>query len=168
MSGFSLPQYIRFMQNSFNIQLKALLYQRCREFLDQRISVIQKRIEAIQESRSNETKSSAGDKHEVGRSMMQLEEEKLFYQLAEVKKVGERLESIPKEEKSNTIVGPGCLVQTNYGKYFLAIGIGKYSYQNDLYYIISLEAPIAKAMYGKRAGDKFVFNQKSFEIMTIL
>ena len=58
-----------------SVEIKRELYHKCTEYIDQRIESIQKKLDDVAESRSNETKSSAGDKHETGRTMMQLEEQ---------------------------------------------------------------------------------------------
>ena len=70
------------MKNSQEI--KRQLYSQCVDFVEERLSNIQNQIRAIQESLTSETKSSAGDKHETGRAMLQLEREKAGQQLAEV------------------------------------------------------------------------------------
>ncbi len=44
--------------------------------LNKRISTIERRLNAMAEARNSETKCVVGDKHETGRTMMHLEEEK--------------------------------------------------------------------------------------------
>ena len=65
---------------------KQQLYTKCQDFLNGRLEVIQSKILDIQNSLQSETKSSAGDKHETGRAMLQLEREKTGHQLAEIQK----------------------------------------------------------------------------------
>lgn len=62
--------------------------------LEQKIKTVQQSIASIQEARNNETKSSAGDKYETGRAMMQAELDKqglllqqLLQQQADVLKI---------------------------------------------------------------------------------
>ena len=71
--------------------LKQNLYNQCQEFIDNRFETIQNTIKDIQKSLLSETKSSAGDKHETGRAMLQLEREKAGQQLAEIQKIKEIL-----------------------------------------------------------------------------
>ena len=59
------------------MDIKEQLYEFCRAYIDGRTIRINESIKSIQESLSSETKSSAGDKHETGRAMLQLEREKL-------------------------------------------------------------------------------------------
>ena len=71
--------------------LKQDLYMQCQVFVGTRLRAIQKTIAEIQESLTSETKSSAGDKHETGRAMLQLEREKAGHQLAEIQKLNQLL-----------------------------------------------------------------------------
>ena len=68
------------------MSIKLELYDFCLEFVDNRFQTIQNTIKEIQESLLSETKSSAGDKHETGRAMLQLEREKSGNQLVEIQK----------------------------------------------------------------------------------
>ena len=61
-------------------ELKSLVYHKILMELDRKIEVINKAIVLAKDSRNNDTKSSAGDKFETGREMMQIEIEKnVFY-----------------------------------------------------------------------------------------
>ena len=51
--------------------IKQQLYKKCQDFLNQRLETIQNTILDIQNALQSETKSSAGDKHETGRAMLQ-------------------------------------------------------------------------------------------------
>jgi len=55
-----------------NFQIKEALYKACEEDTEKRINVIERNLKSIEESRNNETKSSAGDKYETGRAMLQI------------------------------------------------------------------------------------------------
>ena len=58
-------------------ELKKLLYNYCESFLKRKLTNYQNQKKELFESLESETKSSAGDKHETGRAMIQLEIEKL-------------------------------------------------------------------------------------------
>ena len=72
------------------MNLKEQLYNHCLEIVEKRFEMIQTIITGIQQSLLSETKSTAGDKHETGRAMAQLEQEKAQTEVAivqsEVKK----------------------------------------------------------------------------------
>ncbi|WP_372645718.1 hypothetical protein, partial [Ancylomarina sp.] len=57
-------------------ELKSLVYHKILEELDRKIEVIRGAIASAKDARNNDTKSSAGDKFETGREMMQIEIEK--------------------------------------------------------------------------------------------
>ena len=80
---FQLLIYIRPMD------LKKDLYLFCQAYISNRKARIEARIAAVSEALEAESKSSAGDKHETGRAMLQLEREKLGHQLAEAEKIKE-------------------------------------------------------------------------------
>ena len=55
------------------ISIKESLYNECKNALNLRLKVLQQTISDIETNLQSETKSSAGDKHETGRAMLQLE-----------------------------------------------------------------------------------------------
>ena len=73
------------------LELKKELYNQCSDFIEHRLLAIKSTINDIQESLDSETKSSAGDKHETGRAMLQLDREKLGQQLAGIQKLKQEL-----------------------------------------------------------------------------
>ena len=77
------------------LTLKESLFQQCEDFVNTRLQTIQIIISSHQKALSSETKSSAGDKHETGRAMLQLEMEKAGQQLArsEERRVGKECRS---------------------------------------------------------------------------
>lgn len=152
-----------FIKNHTMQQTKQALYEICKKNIEQRIASIEQRLAAIKESRNNETKSSAGDKYETGRAMMQIEEQNSKVQLAEAYEVKKKLSSID-VEKGTAEIGQGSLVTTNRGNYFIAIGIGKVKLGNDLYFCISVQSPIGQQMRGKKIGDEIVFNNNKIRI----
>jgi len=96
---------------------KQTLYDFCQSFIESRISRIQNNIRDVQQSLTSETKSSAGDKHETGRAMLQLEREKLGQQLSEAEKTKAILSKVRLEKKSKT-AGLGSMVKTSKAGYF--------------------------------------------------
>ncbi|WP_276168719.1 3-oxoacyl-ACP synthase [Zobellia alginiliquefaciens] len=145
---------------------KEELHQFCLTFVTERISRIHKNIEDVQTSLSSETKSSAGDKHETGRAMLQLEREKLGQQLAEAEKMKQVLSKVPKEA-SNKVIGLGSWVITSKAEYFLAISAGEFKEMDRSVYCISAATPIAKLLFAKKVGDTVSFNNQEIKIIEI-
>ncbi len=145
---------------------KQQLYSKCQDFLNKRLEVIQHTILDIQNSLQSETKSSAGDKHETGRAMLQLEREKAGHQLAELQKLNETLHKIEFKSKHNN-VALGSLVITSQLNYFIAISAGEIIIENKSYYAISVSTPIAQLLLSKQVGDGIIFRDSKFSIIEI-
>jgi len=137
--------------------VKDELYKACKVFIDDRLQSVLDRIANIQESLKSETKSSAGDKHETGRAMLQLEREKAGNQLADIQEQQELFSKVTIGGVSD-VVRLGSLVYTSSGIYFLAISVGAITVATNTYYAISPRSPIGKVLLGKVNGDVFVFN----------
>ncbi len=146
---------------------KSQLQEFCKAHVNSRISRIQKDIDNIQESLASETKSSAGDKHETGRAMLQLEREKLGQQLNDAEKMGLILTRISITYKARTVV-LGSLVKTSKSEYFLAISAGEFKTENDSIFCISGSSPIGQLLLGKSIGDVISFNDEKIRIKEIL
>lgn len=154
------------LQMTSNSELKQQLYNKCVDFVKERFSNIQNQIKGIQESLTSETKSSAGDKHETGRAMLQLEREKAGFQLAEVEKLEEVLSKID-VEKTSQIIGLGSVVFTTKANYFMAISVGQLKVGSDNFFAISPNTPIGLLLMGKMVNDKVTFREQSFVVETV-
>ena len=136
--------------------IKEKLYSLCLEFVDKRLATVKATMDEIQESLSSETKSSAGDKHETGRAMLQLEREKAGNQLAEIEIIGQILSKVNLEKLTKTI-SLGSVVYTTQANYFITISAGELIIDNEKFYAISVNTPIAKLILGKTIGDQIQF-----------
>ena len=149
------------------LETKQILYAQCVDFVENRFNTIQNTISEIQESLTSETKSSAGDKHETGRAMLQLEREKAGNQLAEIQKIKENLSKIS-ISKTSEVIGLGSVVYTNKSNYFIAISAGEIKVENELFYAISSNTPIGQLLLGKTMGDAVLFREQRFKIVNVL
>lgn len=149
-----------------SLKIKEDLYLLCLAFVEHRYNTIQNTITEIQESLTSETKSSAGDKHETGRAMLQLEREKTGNQLAEIQKIKETLSKI-NVSKSSEFIGLGSLVYTTKSNYFIAISAGEFKVENEVFYAISPNTPIGQLLMGKTVGDEVVFREQRFKIINV-
>ncbi|MDB4402510.1 3-oxoacyl-ACP synthase [Algibacter sp.] len=149
------------------MSIKLELYDFCLEFVDNRFQIIQNTIKEIQESLLSETKSSAGDKHETGRAMLQLEREKSGNQLAEIQKLKAILNKVNSEAKHQKIA-LGSVVYTTQSNYFIAISAGEIVLDSKRFYAISQATPIAKLLISKTVGDEVLFRNTTIRITQIL
>jgi len=146
--------------------LKIEAYRFCQEYVESRIHRIQNQIAEVKSSLSSESKSTAGDKHETGRAMLQLEREKLGQQLLEAEKMQQLLKKVPTETTNERVV-LGSLIETKNASYYIAISAGKLETKSENIFCISAHTPIAKLLLGKRIGETFNFNGNVSKIMKI-
>lgn len=118
------------------------------------------------ESAANETKSTAGDKHDVSKSMMQLEQEKLSAQLNQLKDQKKVLSQI-EVSKDYQKVRFGSLVETNHGNFYISISSRPIEINDEIFQIISLISPIGRMMQNMEPGSRFEFMGKSYQITGI-
>ena len=130
-----------------------------------RLQTIQTIISSHQKALSSETKSSAGDKHETGRAMLQLEMEKAGQQLASVQQMQQTLARVA-IAKSSTSVRLGTIIETSSIHYFLSVSAGKLTHDKD-YFAVSISSPIGKLLLGKKMGEQFTFNGSTIKIVKI-
>ncbi len=142
------------------------LYDFCREYITLRSSRLRNNMSGMMESLESETKSSAGDKHETGRAMIQLELEKLGNQLAEIQKLEEQFKKVSQTSGNDTI-SLGSVVHTDMQYYYIAISAGAVALENTTYYAIAPNSPIGMLLMGKKVGASFSFNGKKITITAI-
>ncbi len=149
------------------MQIKQQLYQIVTEQILSRINDAETAIAEARKASENDTKSSAGDKYETGRAMMQQEIDLNSRQLLEARKLQALLQQINADTTHN-IAQTGSLVATNQGNFYLAVGFGALFIDGKKYFAISTVSPIGLQLKGKKAGESFVLNSKQFEILSVL
>jgi len=146
--------------------LKSKIHQQCIDIINKQIDEIKLALNNAQEGANNETKSSAGDKHETGRAMAQLETEKLSTQLNKNEQLLAHLLKIDTSAQLQKI-GMGSLVKTNKGLFYIAIGLGKIKIEEESVFVISIQSPIGKLLLNKKEKETFSFNNTSYSIEKI-
>lgn len=150
-----------------NYSIKQLLHKKCLEYAEQRISTIQKAIDEAIESANDDTKSSSGDKHETGRAMAQLEQEKSSKQLSEAIEFRNALEKISPEQRSETIL-LGSMVHTDNGSFYISVAAGKLIIDGQTFFAISPTSPLALKMIGLGTGSQISFNGNNYKITEVV
>lgn len=149
------------------IDIKQQLYNLCLQYIEQRIDTAKKAILIAQASANEETKSSAGDKYETARAMMQLEIEKNTIQLNEALKLRQALDRF-EATKTSTSIRLGSLVITDYQNYYLAISAGQLMVNNKTYLAISPTSPIGAQLVGRYVGETILFKGRLIKIEKIM
>lgn len=135
---------------------KLTLIQESENRLRETISELDHEIESLRESRAADGKSSAGDKHETGRAMADLELDRLNAQRQKLAKL--RADLLDIKCSSTDSIQLGSVVHTQKGIYFLAVPLGRVETQGQTVYVISTVSPLGQALLGHAIGDAFVIN----------
>lgn len=145
------------------LELKKKLFTLCENYITERIGTIKEAMNMAQDSANQQEKSSAGDKHETSRSLMQLEQEKCAKQLAETQKLKQALVQIKLNETCNQ-VKLGAVVLCAETNFFIAISMGKIRVDEKDFFAISPTSPIGQNLAGLKKGDTYKFNGKEHQI----
>ncbi|WP_207425377.1 3-oxoacyl-ACP synthase [Pedobacter sp. SYSU D00535] len=146
--------------------IKKKLFSHCLSLAEERIRTSEQAITSAREASENDTKSSAGDKYETTREMMQQEISRNEIQLLEARKQKHLLSSI-NPERTCTRAENGSVVITNQGSFYLAISAGQVVIDGTTYYVISTASPIGQRITGLKQGEFFQFNNKEYRIEDI-
>ena len=136
-------------------------------FLKKKILIIENELNILTEEKNDISKSSAGDKFETSRAIMQIEHDKLNNQLIQKNNQLKKIELLDKKKKYKS-VNYGCLVITNTNNYLISMGLGQYIIDDHSVYAISLSSPIGKILLDKKKGDSFIFNNNTEKIIDII
>jgi len=146
--------------------LKKKLLDYCKAVLTKRIESAKKAMEQAQEAANSEGKSSAGDKYETSRAMGQLDRDMNARQLEEAQRDLAFVNSIH-ADAIFSIVQIGSIAVTEKNYFFISIGLGTTSVNNQDVVLLSAASPVAKMMEGKKAGESFIQNGQSIKILQV-
>jgi len=147
--------------------LKKALFPHCYEQLERKQEGFSYALLNLESDRSSETKSSAGDKYETSREMMQQEMDKLVARIRAVESDKQTLQNL-QEFKASSHVSLGSLIKTDKGIFWLAISMGRVQFQDEIeVMVISPESPIGNALMHKKVGDIISVSGNQFQILEI-
>ena len=147
-------------------KIKSQLFEKCKENADDRIRHAKEAMLAAQEAANEESKSSAGDKYNTVRALMQIETDRYARQLIEAQKLAGTMDLIHIERQHDQL-DLGSLVETDNGNYFIATSVGKITIDDFTAYAISAASPLGHQLMGKKEGDQLSFNNKKITINRI-
>lgn len=148
-----------------NSTLKERLLLYCQNLMEEKVQSLNLTLQQVTESANNETKSSAGDKHETARAMMQLEQEKLTRQINEALQVQSELLSLHNHTSSQ--VTKGSLISTNRGFVYIAAPLGKIEFEKNTFIVISDKSPLALKFMGLKQNASIDFNGVNYQLISI-
>ena len=146
--------------------IKEQLYQHCANYINRQRKEINDTISSLQDAITEDTKSSAGDKYETGREMLQQDIDLNTTRLRELDNMQATLDRILPAFTAAAIV-PGALVCTDAGNYYLSVSAGKCKIGNDIYYTISTHSPAGAALRNHATGDEVLLNGRTIKIKSI-
>lgn len=146
--------------------IKEELYQRFRDLLQSKVDLLQQNLDSLFQSAQNETKRTAGDKHETALAMLQIEQENLRRQLHEAKIQQTVLQKINPAITFNKIA-PGALVKTSQGHFFISLALGKLRMGDTEVISLSPQSPLGSKLNGLIPGDELVLNGRIYLVEEI-
>jgi len=147
--------------------LKHKLLDACKRYVKERIATATQAMNDAQHSANEEDKSSAGDKYETGRAMMQIERDKAAYQVEEALKLKRVVDQINPDVHHDK-VSLGSVVITSTFRIYIAIGAGKTNVEGEDFLIIAPQSPLGKVLSGLKTNEQFTFNNQENTILKIL
>lgn len=146
---------------------KTDIHARMMEMISERISDLRADIDASKESRNTATKSSAGDKHETSRAMLQAELDNKEVQLSKAIKLKYALQQINPELQRDSIA-LGSLVDTSAGTFYISIGMGKITIDSENVFAISPASPIGIALLRSNQPEKIEVNNREITLKSVI
>ncbi|WP_432714223.1 3-oxoacyl-ACP synthase [Pedobacter sp.] len=147
-------------------QIKSQLYALCQQFIKQRIETAETALEQAREASNDDTKSSAGDKFETTREMMQQDISRNKRLLMDAKENLHVLEGLKSFQPFDRIKS-GHLVITSEEAFYISISAGQLTVDQKSYFAISAQSPIGRLLLGKAVNDTVTFNQKQYRILEL-
>jgi hypothetical protein len=106
------------------------------------------------------------DRYDSYRTQLLRKRDMFGQQLSKIMEQRTLLERLDSNKSSDT-VEYGALVITDKQKIFVSVGIGKFIFEGEEFFVISPVVPFCKAMEGKKEGDTFEFRGQQFTIKKI-
>jgi transcription elongation GreA/GreB family factor len=148
--------------------LKDLLFDHCENNINSKLKNYLKIDQELFKSLNEETKSSAGDKHETTRAMIQIEREKNSNRIKEIERLKKNLVLVKSVKPNNLDVKIGSIIFTTTKNYFISISSEIYKSKTNEIYCISPNSPIAKEYLFIKNGDIITFNKVKISIEKII
>lgn len=146
--------------------LKQKIYKHYLQIINDKINTLQHVLADLKESSANETKSTAGDKHETALAMLQIEQANTRGQLKDLQDKKALLEKINPALSVDKIVN-GSLIKTDRGYLFMSIALGKTIVEGITVIALSPQSPLGIQLMGLLVGDVAEINDSKYVIESI-
>jgi ElaB/YqjD/DUF883 family membrane-anchored ribosome-binding protein len=134
------------------MNFKQKVYQQFQQLLTDKLNRLQQQLAELKESTANETKSTAGDKYETTRALLQTEQDTVRKKIQEA-----RDQQVLYHQIDSTVVSPvvrsGSLVKSSNGWFFIGVALGKIVIDNKTVIAISPFSPLGQSFMGLTANE---------------
>ncbi len=134
--------------------------------INSKILMLQQTLADLKESGSNETKSTAGDKHETALAMLQIEQANTRAQLNDAIEQRSALVNINPDVITTKIL-PGSYVKTNKGNFYISVALGKLIFDGETVMAISPQSPLGIKLMGCCVHDTVTINAHTYLVESI-
>lgn len=142
---------------------KKTVRSKCLEVVANRIKPVREAMEEAQVSANAETKSTAGDKHEISRAMAQGERDRLAQQLHNLQMLYSALEKLNVAPAGDSIE-IGSYIESSVGDFFVSVGLGEVKTEGFRFFAIAAHSPVGQQLIGKRVGDSFNLGPREAQV----
>lgn len=148
-----------------DVVVKKQLIDLCLKQIEGRMNETTFALQQAQEAIENETKSSAGDKYETSREMLQQDISRYHGQLLQIKKDWNVLHKLETRVRETAEIG--SVVVTDKATYFIAVSMGIQQLGPTTFVVVSPLSPIGKLLIGTREGDTVSFNDHKQVVLAL-
>ncbi|MDQ6812520.1 MAG: GreA/GreB family elongation factor [Bacteroidota bacterium] len=138
----------------------------CQQVVNSKLLFLQQSLQDLIISTNNETKSSAGDKYETGRAMLQIQQDNVRKQLKEVLQQKAIFEKIDRYLPSAQVI-IGSLVKTDKGLFFMCIGLGRIMVEGVKVIAVSAVSPLGSKLIGRKTAESVTVNGTTYTILSV-
>ncbi|MBK1440501.1 3-oxoacyl-ACP synthase [Parapedobacter sp. ISTM3] len=149
--------------NTVSQATKIALLDACKAYVDQRTANALQAIASASDAAADDTKSSAGDKFETTREMMQQELNRHQQLLTDAQRMAKVLADLDVRIHTEP-VKLGSVVETNHGMFFIAVSVGQLQIDGTTYRVISSASPLGQRLIGLNAGEAITFNGTAYRV----
>ena len=146
---------------------KEAVWQAIVEAVEARTAAAHERFAGLQVALESEGKSTAGDKHETGRAMVQQEMERAADAVSQAEELARQLQG--REPASGPVVAWGSWVVSDVGHVVIAAPLGAVDAAGIRLQVISPAAPLAQALLVARAqaGAQVEVNGRKVNVISV-
>lgn len=145
---------------------KQKIYNHFLQVINTRQAMLQQVLNDLKESGANETKSTAGDKHETALAMLQIEQANTRGQLQELLLQKAALEKLDPAVTAPVIVN-GSLIKTSRGYLYMSVALGKAVVEGITVIVLSPQSPLGQKLMGLKTTEVARVNNIEYTIESI-